>query len=593
MVLRRWALAAFAGATALLVVGCSVSRQDWLAIGTHGMVASDSAWASHAGLEILRAGGNAVDAATAVSFALGVTRPYSTGCGGGGFTMIRFAGGRIAGARNVVLDYREVAPARSTPDMYTRATSRHPERLHPSRNGHLAVGVPGLVAGRCLALTRYGTMSLDRVLQPAIRLARDGFAVDEHYRDSSREALRAYRSDPTLKSSCGYVYRVHLNDGKLHSVGDRLRQATLARFLERLGRDGSDFFYRGAFAEALERSMVRHGGVIDRADLAGYRVRHRAPIMATYHGYTIVTMPPPSSGGVALTEALHILEPLDLPRVHRDDPALAWHYVVEAMKHAFADRSRWLADADFVSVPVEALTSRDYGRRLSARIDPNGVGDPGAYGSMHIDGFRSEPVGGASLHRLPDDHGTSHFCVVDRFGNVVVSTETINTSFGSLAAVDGWGVILNNEMDDFTAVPGVRNAYGLMQSDRNAVAPGKRPLSSMSPTIVLKNDEPYLLIGASGGPRIISSVLDVMLNLLDFDRSLDEALSAPRVHHQWQPNEVAFDRAPPPSLTAGLSSRGHFLSERRVTGIVQAIVRAPWGWRGVSDPRKGGRPAGY
>ncbi len=557
------------------MISCAVLRAadpPWIAAGTQGMVASDSADASQAGREILKAGGNAMDAATAVSFALGVTRPYSTGAGGGGFTIVRQADGAVT-----VLDYREVAPAAATRNMYVTPSAGGKPRRNPSRNGHLAVAVPGLIAGRCEALKRFGTMPLAWTLQPAIRLAGEGFHVDEHFVGSCRDALAQYTRDPSLRESCGYVYRVHLNDGRLRKVGERLKQPALARFLKTLASQGPDLFYKGEVARAIEQEMVRHGGVMRADDLENYRVVDRTPITGTYRGHTIITMPPPSSGGATLLQVLNTLEPFDMTKLRRDDAPLAAHYMVEAMKHAFADRARWFGDADFHPVPVAHLTSKQYGQRLSKRIQAGQALDLQAYGTT----------------QLPEDAGTSHFCVVDRWGNVVVSTETINTSFGSLAAVAEWGIILNNEMDDFAAAPGKPNAYGLIQSERNAIAPGKRPLSSMCPTIVLKDDKPYLLIGASGGPRIISSVLNVMLNVLDHGMTLEKAVLAPRLHHQWQPDAVFFDGPAPQDLAAGLRGRGHRISDKPREGIVQAIIRSTNGWIGASDPRKGGRPAGY
>ncbi len=575
----RFRIYGFATWTASLVAvalpGCAETkreRPDWMATGAHGMVAADSAYASRVGLEILRAGGNAVDAATAVSFALGVVRPYSTGAGGGGFMILRLADGET-----VVLDFRETAPASAGEDMYERAASADVKRADASRYGHLAVGVPGLVAGRCHALKRYGTMPLDRVVAPAIRLARDGFEVDDHYVDTARDVLKVYQARDDLRRSCNYVYRVHLNGGRLRNAGDTLRQPALARFLERLANEGAAFFYQGAFAEALVREMTENGGLIRADDLAAYQVRERRAIVGTYRGLTIISMPPPSSGGVTLVQTLNTLEQFGLSDLFRADRGLAYHYVIEAMKHAFADRARWLADADFVPVPVDTLIAKDYAARISARIDQTATLDLDAYGST----------------QLADDAGTSHFCVVDRWGNVVVSTETINTSFGSLAAVDEWGVILNNQMDDFTTRPGRSNAFGLVQSDRNAVAAGKRPLSSMCPTIVLQDGQPLLMLGASGGPRIISSVLNVLLNVVELDMTLEQAIAAPRVHHQWRPNRVYFDRSPPAELATNLLSRGQSIAEDPRTGIVQAILRTPRGWVGASDPRKGGRPAGY
>ena len=287
-------------------------------------------------------------------------------------------------------------------------------------------------------------------------------------------------------------------------------------------------------------------------------------------------MPSSSSGGVALAETLNILEKLDFHAVAKRDPALAMHLQLEAMKHAFADRARWFGDQDFVKVPTGPLMSKAYAAMLAKSISPDHVGPLDRYGST----------------TLPDDSGTSHFCVADKFGNVVVSSETINTEFGSLVAVDEWGLILNNEMDDFTAEPGKPNAFGLVQSAQNAIGPRKRPLSSMSPTIVLKDDKPFLLLGASGGPRIISSVLNVLLGVTDFGQSLEDAMQRPRPHHQWSPDLVFFDSLPPPAdIAAGLTSRGHKLADKKRTGIVQAIVRSENGWIGASDPRKGGQPA--
>ena len=552
------------------VASSATAGPEWIATGRHGMVASDSAEASRAGLEILEAGGNAIDAATAVSFALAVTRPYSTGLGGGGFLIARFADGRL-----VALDFRETAPAAATADMYVRAESL--QKTRASRNGHLAVAVPGLVAGRCQALAQYGTLPLGRVLRAAIRLATNGFAVDAHFVKSSGAALSEYEADPKLLDHCGYVYRVHLNNGRLHTVGHTLRQPALARLLEGVAREGGDFFYRGPVAQSIQREMQRGGGIITAKDLAEYQPLTREPVVGSYREFKVISMPPPSSGGVALLQALNVLEAFDMRGLFSADRPLATHYTVEAMKHAFSDRARWFGDADFVHVPVGLLTSKAYAKILSARLSPTGIAHWEQYG----------------VRQLPDDAGTSHFCVVDKWGNAVVSTETINTSFGSLAAVEEWGLILNNQMDDFAARPGEANAFGLVQSERNAVAPKKRPLSSMSPTIVLKDDRPFLLLGASGGPRIISSVLNVMLNVLDAGMSLEEAVAAPRMHHQWQPDEVYFDMAPLRKCVTALEARGHVVSQRRRSGVIQAILRVGDEWVGASDPRKGGRPAGY
>ncbi|MGB2984603.1 MAG: gamma-glutamyltransferase [Phycisphaerae bacterium] len=555
-----------------VVAPVGAADPPWISTGTKGLVASDSAYASQAGLEILKAGGNAIDAAVAVSFALGVTRPYSTGLGGGGFMIARFADGRV-----VVQDFRETAPAAATRDMYVEAAKRDAKHPSPSRIGHLAVAVPGLLAGRCQALKQFGTMPLARTMGPAIELAKSGFPVDQHYVDATHGKLAMYERHEWLKQVGSYVYRRHLREGRLPSVGERLVQPELARLLEGIADSGPDVFYRGPVAKAIVREMKERGGIITEKDLADYKVGRREPIVSTYRDYTLILMPPCSSGGVALAETLNILDTVDLPGLFQRDPGLAVHYQVEAMKHAFADRACWLGDSDFVQVPVALLTSKPYARQVAARIDPHKCLDLDAYGSVEI----------------VDDAGTSHFCVVDRWGNVVVSTETINTTFGSLAAIDEWGLILNNEMDDFAGEPGKPNAYGLMHSDRNAIAPGKRPLSSMSPTIVLKDGQPYLLLGASGGPRIISSVLNVLLFITDYGMSLEQAMLNPRPHHQWRPDQVLFDAEPPQPIKLGLLDRGHELSDQRRTGIVQAILRTNEGWVGASDPRKGGQPRGY
>ncbi len=546
---------------------------EWIARGKSEMVAADSEHASKAGLAMLEAGGNAIDAAVAVSFALAVTRPYSTGLGGGGFMIARFADGRV-----VVQDFRETAPAASTPDMFVRAKAANPDWPSPSEFGLLGVAVPGLVAGRCEALKQWGTLSLEKVLQPAIDLARNGYPVDDDYVRTTKGILETYDKYPSLKESGGYVYRTHLKNGKLHQVGDKLVQPELARLLEGLAWDGPDFFYKGPVAADIVRAMKQHGGIITEADLADYKPKLREPILSTYRDYKLILIPPPSSGGVAIAETLNILEAFDNKE---------WDYKhaqVEAMKHAFADRATWLGDQDFADVPLQRLLSKSYAHGLAQKINRIKASEITQYGS-----FLS-----------PKDAGTSHFCVVDGKGNAVVSTETINTSLGSLAAIDGWGLILNNEMDDFTTNPATPNAFGLIQSSANAVAPGKRPLSSMSPTIILKDDRVFLLLGASGGPRIISSVLNVAILEMETWMPLEMAILAPRPHHQWQPDLVYFDNQDPVGIGImkhELEKRGHKVAEERKTGIVQAIVRdlstpGQVGWVGASDPRKGGRPAG-
>jgi gamma-glutamyltranspeptidase/glutathione hydrolase len=597
----RWALLwlrgrPYLGSTIRLLAGLAVGAvwigparaetQAWVARGRQVMIASDHVEASRAGVEILRAGGNAVDAACAVSFALAVVRPQSTGLGGGGFFIARFAeSGRV-----VVWDFRETAPEAAAPDMYERAMASAPGRAPPHRFGYLAAATPGLLAGRLATLEQLGTRTLAEVMAPAVRLAERGFAVDQHYVDAVTTVAKSYARWPELRQSCSYVWKVHLAEGNLPRPGDLLRQPALARLLRAIAEHGSDFFYRGPVAAALERDMRAHGGIMTRQDLERYRPLPRRPLSATYRGYEILTMPPPSSGGVCLIEALNILETVDLPALARSDRPLAIHYLVEAMKHAFADRARWMADPDFAPVPVELLTSKPYARQLALGLDPGATADSDTYGTQHIPMYGPWKIFEGAL---PDDRGTSHFCVIDRWGNCVVSTETINTSFGSLAAVGEWGLILNDEMDDFTALLRRPNAFDLIQSERNAVAPRKRPLSSMAPTIVLRGGRPYLLAGGSGGPRIISSVLNVLVRVMDLGESLPQAIAARRVHHQWQPDEVVFDAPAQNTPFSTLGDRGHALADYYRTGIVQAVLRTENEMVGVSDPRKGGQPAGY
>ena len=543
----------------------------WIARAEHGMVATDNAHASRAGLSMLVAGGNAVDAAVATSFALAVTRPYSTGLGGGGFTILRLAGGQV-----IVQDARETAPALATPDMFSDAQDDHTSPP-PSRFGARAVATPGLLRGRCEMLAKHGTLPLATVMAPAIKLAEDGFALDEHFVDTIESTQKKYDKYPVLKSRCAYVYKTYLASGKKRNIGDLQRQPKLARLLRAIAEGGPEVFYSGPIRDAIVKTITDDGGILSPQDLSGYTVKYRKPLTWSFGDYEIISMPTPSSGGIALAESLNILEALSYDRVAASDPALSLHYRIEAMKHAFADRARWLGDADFADVPVERLTSQRHARILGKRIE--------AERTVAIDNY--------GIDQLPDDSGTSHFCVVDRRGNALVSTETINTSFGSLLAVDEWGLILNDEMDDFSANPGKQNAYGLMQSDRNAIGPLHRPLSSMSPTMLIKDDQPFLLLGASGGPRIITAVLNVILDVTMHGRSLESSFERPRPHHQWLPNEIYFDRDPPPGIAQGLIQRGHKISSKHREGIVQAIMRTKSGWIGSSDPRKGGRPAGH
>lgn len=555
---------------ALCLAGCA-QRPEWIATGRTAMVAADHAEASRVGLEVLRGGGNAVDAAVAVSFALGVTRPFSTGLGGGGFMIVRMADGEVH-----VYDYRETGPLAATADMFERAAADRPEGPAASRYGHLAVAVPNLLNGLSRVHRDLGSRPWKELVVPAIELAEVGFAVDASYVSATQDVLEVYERHPNLRQTCPYVYDVHLGGGTLRQVGDTLRQPALGRLLKLIAARGADAMRGGPVAADMEREMRANGGLIRQSGLATDRAVKREGLRGTYRQYELIAMPPPSSGGVCVLETLNILETVDLGAIQKRDRGAAAHLVVEAMKHAFADRARWLADGDFAPVPVDLLTSKAYAETLASGLDSETVQEADTYGVLAV----------------PEDSGTSHFGIIDRWGNCVVSTETINTQFGSLAAVDEWGLILNNEMDDFAARPGRANFFQLVQSERNAPGPGKRPLSSMSPTIVLKDGSPVLLVGGSGGSRIISSVLNVMINVLDYGMSLEDAMTSVRVHHQWQPDEVAFDQAPDESLADGLKRRGHVLADRRRSGVIQAIRVDGGRMTGGSDPRKGGQPAG-
>ncbi|GJM25225.1 MAG: gamma-glutamyltransferase [Phycisphaerae bacterium] len=548
-----------------------VAPPKWIATGKTMMVATDHPEASRVGLEVLQQGGNAFDAACAVSFALGVTRPQSTGMGGGGFLIGRLADGTVH-----VFDFRERAPLQSTPDMFEKYSRDHPNKAPPSRCGYLASAVPGLVAGMFEVNDVLGSMPMPMLIAPAADLAEEGFAVDPHYVNATKIVSRFYDDYPELEQSCGYVYRVHLRSGNPRKVGEKLMQPELARFLSMIAAKGRSGFYEGPAAKQIAKHMRERGGIIDEKDLAAYRVTRRKPLISTYRGYEIITMPPPSSGGVCLIETLNMLEAVDLKSVRKSNPALATHHLIEAMKRGFADRAQWLADTDFVDVPTDRLTSKPYAKTLAAQISDRA----------------SQVTANPDSKQLPNDAGTSHYCIVDRWGNWVVATETINTSFGSLAAIGEFGLILNDEMDDFSAQRGKANAFGLLQSDRNAVEPSKRPLSSMTPTLFLKDGQPVLALGASGGPKIISSVLNVALNVLDYGMPLDDAIRTTRVHHQWMPDRVVTDRDLETSILNSLRNRGHEIADSHGTGIVQAIQWTQDGLVGASDPRKHGQPRG-
>lgn len=548
----------------------------WIARGRAGMVAADSADASRVGAAILDAGGNAFDAAIATSAALTVMRPESTGIGGGGFMLAWDA----RASRFVALDFRETAPAAATPALYAKLVADAGEAgLSPTLFGGNAVATPGLVAGWSEVHRRFGTRPWSELIEPAARLA-DDFEVDPFYNRSCNELIGTYVKHPGLRERLGWLFDHHLDRGGPPFVARRISRPQIAAALRLIAREGPDVLYRGEIAQAIASAVSKTGGALTAQDLADYRVKEREPLRFSFGGCEFTTLPLPSSGGIVLRETLNILDVAGWKPPESFGADLPTHVLIEALKHAFADRARWLGDADFADPPLGRLADRDYAAQLARRIDNDRVRPIAEYGTPG-------PVASA-----PADRGTSHFCVADRFGNVVAWTETINGEFGSFVVAEPFGIILNNEMDDFATTGGRPNLFGLIQGDANRVQPGKRPLSSMTPTIVRRGERIVLVLGASGGPTIITSVLQVALNAAVRDLPLADAITAPRIHHQWQPDEVCFDRDPPRPLVASLTRRQHVVSYRPRGGCVQAIQFLPDGAMvGACDPRKGGRPA--
>ncbi|MBI3785597.1 MAG: gamma-glutamyltransferase [Deltaproteobacteria bacterium] len=552
---------------ALLVLAvCSrgAAVAEW---GHHGMVAADHKLASQAGAAILEEGGNAVDAAVATAFAVCVVNPASCGIGGGGFMLIYLAQEH----RTVALDYREVAPAAASRDMFVRSGQAVPEL---SRRGGLAIAVPGEVAGLAVAQKVYGTLPLAVVMEPAIRYARDGFAIAPHLAKEIADNAEMMRGDPLLA-------RVFLRrDGSPRGKGEIVVQAELARTLQRIAKEGPDAFYKGDIATAIVERVRAAGGILTEQDLANYKPEWRQPISARYLDYDVVSMPPPSSGGGALLEALGILGDDNLRSLGRATPT-ASHLLAETMKHVFADRAKYYGDPGFVDVPLQRLLSPANTAALRKRISSTRTFEASAYGSS--------PSAAAN----PDDHGTSHLSVMDSRGNAVACTTTINTAFGSMVAVADSGIMLNNEMDDFAAQPGAPNVYGLVGADANAIAPGKRPLSSMTPTIVTRDGRPVLAVGGSGGPLIISNTLQVLLNVLAYHMDATKAVAAPRLHHQWTPSVLFVEPAFPKATQKALARNGHIVREMPSMAAIQAVRRDGDLFEGAADPRKGGEAVGW
>lgn len=490
------------------------------------MVVTREDHATRAGVAVLRSGGNAIDAAVAVAFTLAVTHPTAGNLGGGGFLLARFPDGR-----STFIDFREKAPAKATHDMYLDAAG---QVTADSRTGWRAAGVPGTVRGLELAHRRYGRKPWAELLQPAIRLAKSGFPIPY-------SLAVALRTNPKLAKFAG-SRQIFLHDGHYLEPGDTLVQADLARTLERIARQGAGEFYEGETARRLARAMSENGGLITLADLHSYRALERQPLEGAYRGYKILTAPLPSSGGVVMLETLGMLEDSGYQKSGAGSAA-AIHYAAEAMRRAYADRSEFLGDPDFVRAPVARLLSREHIEQWRSTIDPER-----ATPSSRILPGAAVPAGGAN---------TTHFSIADAEGTLVSLTYTINENFGSGVTVPGLGFLLNDEMDDFAARPGTPNGFGLVQGEANAIQPGKRPLSCMTPTIVLRDDRPVLVLGSPGGSRIINAVVEVMLNVLDFGMNVQDAVNFPRFHHQWKPDQLEVEAGISPDTIRLLEQRGH------------------------------------
>jgi gamma-glutamyltranspeptidase/glutathione hydrolase len=525
----------------------------------HGMVVTAQHLASEVGVSILKQGGNAVDAAVAVGYALAVVYPAAGNLGGGGFMTLQLADGR-----KTFLDFRETAPLAATRDMYLDAQAK----IIPgaSTRGHRAVAVPGTVAGLEMAREKYGTLPRAALIAPAVALAEHGFVLDDGDVEMLDIAVDALRQDPPSAA-------IFLNRGQPFRAGQRLIQKDLARTLRLIAKDGPKAFYAGPIAEAIVASSQHNGGILSREDFTRYQARELAPIECDYRGYHVISAPPPSSGGVVVCEILNILEGYPLRELGYLS-AQAVHYQIEAMRHAYADRNHYLGDPSFVHNPIDRLLDKAYAARIRAAIAPDRAGD-----SLAI-----KP--GVSPHEIPHEGiNTTHYSIADKYGNAVSVTYTLNGWFGAAVTANKTGILLNNEMDDFTSKPGVPNLFGLVQGEANAIAPGKRPLSSMSPTIVSRDGKPLLIIGTPGGSRIITVVVHTIVNLIDYGMNLQEAIDAPRFHQQWLPAVTEVEiRAFSPDTRQLLLAMGHQLGNPQPANHAAGIL--------IGAPSLDGKPVG-
>lgn len=535
-------------------------------VANNGMVATEQELASRIGLDILKAGGNAVDAAVGIGFALAVALPNAGNIGGGGFMMVHDA----KTGKSVALDFREVAPLKASRNMYLddKGNVINGKSLYT----HYAVGVPGTVAGMEHALKKWGTMPLDKVIAPSIALAEKGFPVSETLAKILRQEQKNMGKWPATTE-------IFWKDGAPLKRGDLLVQKDLAQSMRLIAQQGAKAFYEGAIAQKIAAEMAPHAGAVTLQDLREYKVAEREPVRGTYRGYEVVTMPPPSSGGTHLVQILNMLEQWPLAQWGQNS-AQTLHHMAESSKLAYADRSEYLGDPDFVKIPLKGLTSKRYAESLAKTIDPNR-----ARPAKEIKPGQPQPY---------ESDQTTHYSVVDKAGNAVAVTYTLNTNFGSGIVAKGTGILLNNEMDDFAAKPGVANAYGLVGGDANAVAAKKRPLSSMTPTLVLKDGKPTLVTGSPGGARIITTVLQTVVNTIDFANNPAEAAATPRIHHQWTPDELRVEKGLSPDTLALLKQRGHNIAVKPSMGRTQTIQIRNGQLYGYSDPRNpDGQTLGY
>lgn len=533
----------------------------------HGMVASQETLASRTGVEILKQGGNAVDAAVAVAFSLAVTLPRAGNIGGGGFMLVHLAKEN----KTIAIDYREMAPSKAKKDIFLDENGNAVTKL--SREHGLAVGVPGTVMGMSLALEKYGTMTMAQVTAPAIKMAQEGISVSPDLAVSLAGLKRRMSQWP---STAAIFYKA---DGSDFQVDDILKQPELAHSLQLIAEKGTKGFYEGETAEKLVKAVQEAGGIMTLEDLKHYKAVEREPVRGQYRGYEVVSMPPPSSGGVHIIEMLNVLQQFPIDKFGHNT-AQTIHVMAETMKHAYADRSEYLGDPDFYKVPVKQLTDKDYAQKIASQIALNKT-------------TPSEEIKPGNLAPYESDQ-TTHYSVVDKWGNAVSNTYTLNFSYGSGLVAKGTGILLNNEMDDFSAKPGTPNGYGLVGGDANAVEGNKRPLSSMSPTIVMKDGKPFLVTGSPGGSRIITTTLQIIMNVIDHGLNIAEASNAARVHHQWLPDELRVETSLNRDTISLLEAKGHKVKVQSAMGSTQSIMVTDQGIFGATDPRHSGSEAvGY